>query len=188
MTVTVQGSLDGPAVSSSSRKLAINTKGTGMRNVHLDEEVRLIERLRKVEALFARTTFPGERRAAESALERIRSRLEELEKVERPVEFRFSLPDGWSKSLFVALLCRYGLKPYRYAGQRRTTVMVNVAASFVDDVLWPEFCELNETLRSHLDSVTNRIIQQAIHSGDMHVEEQRGQEPTPAEDRTTSSA
>jgi len=180
--------LDGPAVSSSSDKLVINTKGTGMRNVHLDEEVRLIERLRKVEALFARTTFPGERRAAESALERIRSRLQELEKIERPVEFRFSLPDGWSKSLFVALLCRYGLKPYRYAGQRRTTVMVNVAASFVDDVLWPEFCELNETLRSHLDSVTNRIIQQAIHSGDMHVEEQRGQEPTPAEDRTTSSA
>ena len=159
-----------------------------MRNADSDEEKHLIERLRKVEALFARTTYPGERQAAESALERIRRRLAELDKVDHPVEFRFSLPDGWSKSLFIALLCRYGLKPYRYAGQRRTTVRVKVVASFVDEVLWPEFRELNATLRSHLDSVTNRIIQQAIHGGDIGIEQRPGQEPTAGEERTTSSA
>src|SRR5215831_17119873 len=70
-----------------------------MRNGELDEEIHLIERLRKVEVLFARSTYPGERQAAESALERIRQRLADLQKVEQPVEFRFSLPDGWSKSL-----------------------------------------------------------------------------------------
>jgi hypothetical protein len=158
-----------------------------MRNVDLDEERRLIERLRKVEALYARATSPGERQAAESAAERIRRRLNELERVEQPVEFRFSLPDGWSRSLFIALLCRYGLKPYRYAGQRRTTVEVKVAASFVDEVLWPEFLELNATLRSHLDSVTNRIIQQAIH-GDVGTEQRPGQEPATTEERTATSA
>ena len=158
-----------------------------MRNVDSDEEERLIERLRKVEALFARTTYPGERLAAQSALERIRRRLMELERVEQPVEFRFSLPDRWSQSLFIALLCRYGLKPYRYARQHRTTVTVKVAASFVDEVLWPQFRELNATLRSHLDSVTRRIIQQAIHGGAISVEQRPGQEPTTGEDRTSSS-
>ena len=158
-----------------------------MRNVDSDEEERLIERLRKVEALFARTTYPGERQAAQSALERIRRRLKELERVEQPVEFRFSLSDGWSQSLFIALLYRYGLKPYRYARQHRTTVTVKVAASFVDEVLWPEFRELNATLRSHLDSVTRRIIQQAIHGGDIDIEQRPGQEPTTGEDRTSSS-
>src|SRR5437870_11936272 len=92
-----------------------------MWNVSSDEESRLIEKLRKIETLFARTTNPGERQAAESALERIRRRLDELEQTEQPVEFRFSLQDGWSKSLLVALLRRSGLKLYRYAGQRRTT-------------------------------------------------------------------
>jgi len=130
-----------------------------------DEERQLIDKLKKIETLFARTTNPGERQAAESALDRIRRRLAQLEKSEPVVEFRFSLSDGWSKTLFVALLRRYGLKPYRYASQRRTTVMVKVASSFVSEVLWPEFQEVNATLRSHLDAVTARIVQEAIHGG-----------------------
>ena len=160
----------------------------GMSNVSSDEESRLIEKLRKIETLFARTTNPGERQAAESALERIRRRLDELEQTEQPVEFRFSLPDGWSKSLLVALLRRYGLKPYRYAGQRRTTVRAKVAASFVDEVLWPEFQELNTTLCSHLDSVTRRIIQQAVHSVDTDIEERPGREPLTSSGPASSGA
>src|SRR5688572_3800317 len=149
-----------------------------MRNLEPDdEETHLIEKLHKIEALFASSTYSGERQSAESAIERIRRRLAELDQTERPVEFRFSLPDGWSKSLLIALLRRYGLKPYRYAGQRRTTVRVKVAASFVDEVLWPEFQELNATLSSHLDTVTRRIIQQAIHGGDTDIEEMPGREP-----------
>ena len=57
-----------------------------MRNISSDEESCLIEKLRKIETLFARTTNPGERQAAESASERIRSRLQELERTERLVE------------------------------------------------------------------------------------------------------
>ena len=148
-----------------------------MRTANSDEEWHLVEKLRKIETLFARTTNAGERQAAESAVERIRRRLQQLEETEALVEFRFSLPDGWSKALFIALLRRYGLKPYRYTSQRRMTVMVKVTSSFVDEVLWPEFQEANATLRSHLDAVTTRIIQQAIHGGEGDIEERpaRGQ-------------
>lgn len=139
------------------------------------EEARLVEKLRKIERLFARTDVAGERAAAESALERIRERLGQLERTEPPVEFRFSLPDAWSKSLFLALLRRYGLEPYRYRGQRRTTVMVRVARTFADQVLWPEFRELDATLRQHLDAVTRRIIETAIH-GDVRDAEERPEE------------
>jgi hypothetical protein len=45
-----------------------------------DEERQLIDKLKKIETLFARTTNPGERQAAESALDRIRRRLAQLEK------------------------------------------------------------------------------------------------------------
>jgi hypothetical protein len=130
-----------------------------------EEERRLIDKLHKIEALFARTNEAGERQAAGNAAERIRQRLTQLEGAERAVEFRFSLSDVWSRSLFVALLRRYGLRPYRYTAQRRTTVMVKVAPSFVDEVLWPEFQQVSATLRAHLDSVTHRIIQHAIHVG-----------------------
>lgn len=142
-----------------------------------DEEARLIEKLRKIEALFARATNAGERVAAESARDRIRVRLEKLEKTERAVEYRFTLPDGWSKSLFIALLRRYGIRPYRYSGQRRTTVMARVTRTFAEEVLWPEFEELNATLRAHLDSVTRRVIAQAIHGDAADAEERAGQEP-----------
>lgn len=141
------------------------------------EEARLVEKLRKIELLFARTDVAGERAAAESALERIRDRLDQLARAEPPVEFRFSLPDAWSKSLFLALLRRYGLEPYRYRGQRRTTVMVRVTRTFADQVLWPEFRELDATLRQHLDSVTRRIIETAIHGDVRDAEERPGDAP-----------
>lgn len=145
-----------------------------------EEEARLIEKLRKIETLFARTTHSGERQAAESAAERIRQKLAQLEQTEKAEEFRFSFVDGWSKSLFIALLRRYGLRPYRYSGQRRTTVMVKVTPSFVNDVLWPEFQEVNRTLYAHLEAVTTRIIREAIHDDHGDAEERPGEAATPA--------
>jgi hypothetical protein len=139
-----------------------------------NEEDRLIDKLRKIEALFAGAATPGERTAAGSALERIRGRLLELEESDPAVEYRFSLADGWSRRLFIALLRRYGLRPYRFPGQRRTTVMVKITASFMDEVLLPEFKELSSTLREHLESVTERIIREAIHGDNTEVEEQTG--------------
>lgn len=144
-----------------------------------EEERRLVDKLRKIEALFARATSAGERVAAEHASDRIRQRLEQLERSERAIEFRFSVPDAWSKSLFIALLRRYGIEPYRYAGQRRTTVMARVTRTFADEVLWPEYQQLNAMLREHLESVTKRVIAQAIHGDQADVEERPGREPKP---------
>lgn len=139
--------------------------------MHDDEEARLIARLRKIEALFARPGTPGEKAAAGDALKRIRERLRHFERAEALVEFRFTLGDNWSRLLFVALLRRYGLAPYRYPRQRRTTVMVKIAPTFVHEVLWPEFRQLNATLRSHLHAVTMRVIAQAIHKNGGEAEE-----------------
>jgi hypothetical protein len=130
----------------------------------LDEEERLIDKLRKIETLFARTTNAGERHAAEMARDRILQRAPGIRADRTSGEFKFSLPDGWSVSLFIALLHCYGLKPYRRPAQRRTTVMVKVTPSFVDEVLWPQFQQLSRTLADHLNAVTNRIIQEAVHS------------------------
>jgi len=137
-------------------------------------EERLVEKLRKIEALHAGATTSGERIAAEGARDRILQRLLELERVEPVVEYQFSMQDEWSKMLFISMLRRYGLKPYRYPRQRRTTVMVRITESFLDEVLWPGFEELNRTLREHLGSVTQRIIRQAIHDGAFDVEERTG--------------
>ena len=94
--------------------------------------------LRRIEAVHARPGSEGERQAAARARARIEARLKELEAEDPPVEYRFSLADQWSRHLFVALLRRYGIRPYRYRGQRRTTVMARLNRRFVNDTLWPE--------------------------------------------------
>jgi hypothetical protein len=127
------------------------------------DEQRLFEKLRRIEALFAGATTEGERLAADAARERIRERLQALSGAEQAVEHRFSLRDTWSRRIFVALLRRYGIEPYRYPGQRYTTVMARVAARFVDETLWPEFQEIHAVLASYLDEVTNRVLTQMIH-------------------------
>lgn len=135
-----------------------------------DEERELLETLAKVEALFADTGFAGERTAAAGAIERIRERLRRLQAVEKPIEMRFSMSNPWSKKLLMALLRRYDIQPYRYSGQRYTTVMARVPKRFVDETLWPEFEQLNEELNRYLSAVTDRVIKAAIFSDDSEAE------------------
>ncbi len=127
-------------------------------------EQDLIDKLRKIERLHAGTSSAGERGAAAEAIERIKRRLSSLEKDEPAAEYRFKLSDDWSRKLFIALLRRYGIKPYRYARQRRTTVMARVPVSFVDSTLWPEFLELSAILREYLAEITDRVIAEGIHA------------------------
>ena len=124
----------------------------------------LLARLRKIEALMAGAGTAGEREAAGAALERVKARLAEQTRRDPPVELQFSMPDTWSRQLFVALCRRYGLKPYRYPRQKRTTVMLRVPRGFSDTVLWPEFQELDRALVAHLDDVTAGIIRSAVHA------------------------
>ena len=51
-----------------------------------------------------------------------------------------------SYKVFVTMLRRYGLMPYRYHGQRYTTVMIQVPERFVTETLWPEFQKINAEL------------------------------------------
>lgn len=127
------------------------------------DEAKLLERLRLIEALHAGATSAGERLAAAEARRRIQERLATMAKADPPIEFRFSLADGWSRKLFVALCRRYDVKPYRYRGQRRTTLMLRAPRGFVEATLWPEFEELSRELRAHVDEVTDRLISTAIH-------------------------
>lgn len=125
-----------------------------------DAEIR--EKLRKIEALFAGATTPGERQAAEAARERILERLKRFEETQKPEEWRFSLENPWSRKLFVALARRYGLRPFRRHGQRRTSVMICAPRGFVDGTLIPEFDELNRVLVEHLNALATEIIASAL--------------------------
>jgi|SRR6185369_6229674 len=137
----------------------------------MTEEERLVEKLRRIEALFARPGTEGERIAAERARERILARLKEVEKEDPAVEYKFTLSDQWSRNLFMALLRRYGLIPYRYRGQRQTTVMTRVSKRFVDETLWPEFQALQATLQDYFDAFTSRIIAQVLSADSRDAEE-----------------
>ena len=120
------------------------------------------DKLRKIEALFAGAGTAGERLAAGAALERVRAKLAELERKDPPVELQFSMADTWSRHLFTALARRYGLQPYRYHRQRRTTVMLRAPRRFLEQVLWPEFQELDVELRRYLHEVTMKVIRDEV--------------------------
>lgn len=127
-----------------------------------EEEIRL--KIRKIEALFKGSQFTGEKAAAEAALKRIHETLSSTKqaKPER-VEYTFTFGNHWSKKLFIALCRRHELRPYRYARQRHTTVMVKVTQDFVDTVLWPEHQALDTVLHEYINEMTTKIITEEIH-------------------------
>lgn len=127
-------------------------------------EGTLLEKLRKIEALHAGTSVDGEREAARRAAERIRARLAELRQREVDEVRVYSLPDRWTRQLFLALCRRYGLQPYRERGRRYSTILLRAPGTFQDGTLWPEFRALSAELETHLNEITERVIREAIHA------------------------
>ncbi|MFN2354694.1 MAG: hypothetical protein ABR512_09250 [Desulfopila sp.] len=132
---------------------------------------RLVEKLKRIEALYSGATTPGERFAAGNARVRIKDKIEHYREADPPIEYKVTLQNMWSRRLFVALLRRYDLRPYRYYRQRHTTVMVTVSQSFVNQTLWPQFLELDKELTAHLDDTAERVINQAVFSDSSEAEE-----------------
>jgi hypothetical protein len=127
------------------------------------DDAVLRDKLRKIEALFAGATTLGEKAAAGAAAERIRLQLKDAGNREPDVEFKFSLADPWSRRLFTALCRRYGLRPFRYAKQKRQTLMVKAPPTFVNRTLWPEFQQLNAALAAYLMEITDKVIREEVH-------------------------
>jgi hypothetical protein len=131
----------------------------------------LRERLRKIEVLFAGAATAGEKAAAGAAAERIRERLGKTAGKEQAVELKFSIPDLWSRQLFIALCRRYGLKPFRYRRMHRQTIMIKVPQSFLEQILMPEFEELNAALIGYLSEITEKVIREEVHRDTGEAEE-----------------
>jgi hypothetical protein len=140
----------------------------------LNNEQQLREKLRKITALFEGASTAGERQAAAAAIERIRKALHGAVHTEPLPEWKFTLTDQWHRRLFSALCRRYGLEPYRYRGQRYTTVNVRAPRSFVDRTLWPEYVELQGALDSWLNEATERIIREEVYGDPAEAKERTG--------------
>jgi len=129
----------------------------------MQSEDRLREKLRKIEALYAGAATAGEKAAAGAAADRIRRQFESASRAETAEELKFSIPDPWSLKLFIALCRRYGVRPFRYSRMHRQTILIRAPASFVQQVLWPEFEELSDALTEHLLDITEKIIREEVH-------------------------
>jgi hypothetical protein len=56
------------------------------------------------------------------------------------------MPDQWSARLFITLCRRYGFRPFRYARQRSTTIMVKAPQRLFDAVVWRQFSHVHTDL------------------------------------------
>jgi len=129
----------------------------------------LIEKIRKVEAVYVSTNSPGEAHAAQTALQRLR---DQLTRAPEPAEeFQMSIPDPWKRQLFLAMVRRHGLNPYRRYRQRHSTVLVKVAPKYMNEILWPEYLEVSRLLQGYLAEATQDIIKRAVHKDISEAEE-----------------
>jgi hypothetical protein len=142
--------------------------------ISMTTEEELRQKLRKIAALFEGATTAGERDAAAAAIDRVRKALAAAEQIEKPVETYFKLVDQWNRRLFTALCRRYGLKPYRYPRQRRTTVVLRAPKSFIDKTLWPEYVQIEKALHEYLNEATERIIREEVFGNSDEAEERVG--------------
>ena len=70
----------------------------------MNYEQQIIEKLKRIEALFEGTNIEGEKNAAELAMQRLMKKLDQIKKEEPPKEYRFCFNDMWSRKLFVSFV------------------------------------------------------------------------------------
>jgi len=132
----------------------------------MTDEQQIRDKLAKIKSLFAGATTPGERVAAQAAIERLQQRIDGVSPApsvaDPPVEFRFSLRNPWSLRLFLALCRSKGFKPYRYPRMRRTSVCIRIGKRAVSTDLWPEYVEMNAVLTEYLGELADHIIADCI--------------------------
>ncbi|MGZ9042790.1 MAG: hypothetical protein ACXW27_18375, partial [Allosphingosinicella sp.] len=96
----------------------------------------------------------GRREGRRWCPQRIRARLREAEKREEAVEIRFSLPDPWSRHMFIALCRRMAFALTAIRGCAGRASWFGRPETFLHTVLWPEFQESNAALTEYLVRVT----------------------------------
>ena len=129
-------------------------------------ESELVEKLLKIEALYAGATTAGEKEAAENAMNKIQNKISKSRDQDPVIKWRMTTRSSFEKKLLVALLKRHGLRPYRYHKQKFTTARADMTKTFMDNVLWPEYQEMRKLLLQHLGDVTKKIIKMAINEDD----------------------
>ncbi len=142
----------------------------------VDDPRRLEEKLRAIEALYAGATTPGEREAAGRARARILAKLSREHPHDRTratddahddahdIEWEFRT-DAWTRRVLLALAYRYGLEPYRYQGQRRSTVVLSAPEPFFRDVFLPQYDRLVAVLTTQLTAVTDQVVTEVLSQG-----------------------
>ena len=118
----------------------------------------ILEKIKKIEALMSGATTVGEKTAAISAKQRILDKYPELEINKEQREWTMRTQDNWHKKLLIALCRKYEIRPYRYARQKYTTVMVKINEEFLNKVLWPEYLEYSKHLEQLIEEITNDLI------------------------------
>lgn len=129
-------------------------------------EAELKRKLAAIEAMVLGAMTEGERAAAQHVLENFKQKTPD----ETCQDLCFTVHDVWARKLFMAMLRKAGLEPFRMRGQRRTTIMVHGRKSLVE-LIWKEFLEANDTLTEYLAEVTNRVIRESL--GEMKDDEAR---------------
>jgi hypothetical protein len=129
-------------------------------------EAELKRKLAAVEAMVLGAMTEGERAAAQHVLANLKQKTPD----ETCQDWSFTVHDVWARKLFMAMLRKAGLEPFRMRGQRRTTIMTHGRKSLVG-VIWKEFLEADKTLTDYLTEVTDRVIRESL--GEMKDDEAR---------------
>ena len=87
-----------------------------------------------------------------------------------PLFLRSQHVNAWVR-LVVPVKAGRGLRPYRHPRINRQSIMLKAPKSFMEQVLWPEFQELNAALVAYLSEITEKVIREEVHGETGEAEE-----------------
>jgi hypothetical protein len=122
----------------------------------MNTEQVLVDSFHSIELKHSGLTEGGA--ANEQPADRIRARVQEAATATDIQEMQCSTKYDWDALVLHALLKRYGIKPYRYRKQRRSTILVRVSRKVMHEVVWPIYCDVTAALAARFTTVTTSLL------------------------------
>lgn len=120
----------------------------------MNDEQALIDSFRSIELKHSGLGAAN----ADRAEARIRGRFQDSVLAPDIQEFQFNLKHDWQTFVFHALLKRYGIRPYRYRKQRKSTILIRVSKQIMDDLLWPIFNDVAGGFAARINQMTMALV------------------------------
>lgn len=96
-------------------------------------------------------------------MEPFKKKLKDISHLEEIYEIIVNTKTDWNRQIFLALCEKYNLEPYRYKGEKKTTIKLETTMDFMENILWPDYKKFTKIYHKSMEDILKKCIEKILY-------------------------